>query len=317
MNYPKSMRESWNGYWDRPVMKSSAHTHHLRLLPRLGGTLAALLLLSACSMGQLVVRGTTSILDSGLESMNRESDLQLAREAMPANLKLLEGMLIEDPHNSTLRLYAAEGFYGYSFGFIEAEDARRAKLLYRRCYTHAQLALQAAGLALDPEISDTEALTAAVGQLGEGAVPALFWTASCLGKWIDLNRDTVSGVASLANAAALMQRVLELDEGFYHAGPHLFFGVYYGGRSPLLGGDFTRSAQHFARAAELNANQLLMVDVLQAQYLHRQQLDQTAFHTRLQQVIDAPAGLDPELMLINGIARQHAARLLQLENDWF
>jgi len=286
-------------------------------MPRLGGTLASVLLLSACSMGQMVVRGTTSILDSGMDAMNRESDLQLAREAMPANLKLMEGMLIEDPHNSTLRLYAAEGFYGYGFGFIEAEDTGRAAQLYRRCYTHAQAALQAAGLAIDPETSSEEALAGAVGKLDARAVPALFWTASCLGKWVDLNRDTVSDIASLANAAVLMQRVLDLDEGFYHAGPHLFFGVYYGGRSPLLGGDFARSSRHFARAAALNGDKLLMVDVLEAQYLDRQQLDQDAFHARLQHVLDAPDDLDPELALINGIAKQHAARLLEHETDWF
>jgi hypothetical protein len=268
-------------------------------------------------MGQMVVRGSTAILDSGQEAMNRESDLQLARDAMPANLKLLEGMLVEDPHNTTLRLYAAEGFYGYSFGFIEAEDAGRAAGLYRRCYTHARAVLQAAGLARDPETSSVELLKDAADRLDERAVPALFWTASCLGKWIDLNRDTVSGVASLANAATLMQRVLELDEAFYHAGPHLFFGVYYGGRSPLLGGDFARSAQHFARAAELNGEQLLLVDVLHAQYLDRQQLDQAAFHARLQQVVDAPGDLDPDLALINGIARQQAARLLTYEDEWF
>jgi hypothetical protein len=298
-------------------MRSTASIHPPCLTPRLGGTLASLLLLSACSMGQLVVRGTTSILDSGMDAMNRESDLQLARDAMPANLKLMEGMLIEDPHNNTLRLYAAEGFYGYGFGFIEAEDPGRAALLYRRCYTHAQVALQAAGLTIDPETSSVEALAGAVGKLDERAVPALFWTASCLGKWVDLNRDTVSDIASLANAAVLMQRVLDLDEGFYHAGPHLFFGVYYGGRSPLLGGDFARSSRHFARAAALNEDKLLMVDVLEAQYLNRQQLDETAFHARLQHVLDAPADLDPELMLLNGIAKQHAARLLEQEADWF
>lgn len=275
------------------------------------------LLLGGCSTGQLVVRGTQSILDSGIASMNQETDLQLAREAMPANLKLLEGMLIEDPSNHTLRLYAAEGFYGYSYGFIEPEDTARAAALYRRCYDHALLALHQDGLALDPATAGTEALAEAAARLGKPAVPALFWTASCLGKWIDLNRDQVSGIAGLGNAAALMQRVLELDETFYHAGPNLFFGVYYGGRSPLLGGDFTRSAQYFRRADEINHDQLLLVGLLQSQYLYRQQLDRNAFHQTLDAVVNARAGLDPDLALINTIARQRAGQLLQHEDDWF
>ena len=85
--------------------------------------------LAACSMGQVVVRSSQVILDSGIEAMNRETDIDLAREAMPANLKLLEGMLIEDPKNEELLLYAAQGFYGYSYGFVDHEDRARAKVL--------------------------------------------------------------------------------------------------------------------------------------------------------------------------------------------
>jgi hypothetical protein len=275
------------------------------------------LLLCACSTGQLVVRGTQSILDSGIESMNREADLQLAREAMPANLKLLEGMLIEDPRNHTLRMYAAEGFYGYSFGFIETEDRTRAAALYRRCYDHALLALQQDGLSLDPATAGTQALLDAIARLDKPAVPALFWTASCLGKWIDMNRDSVAGIAGLGNAAALMERVLELDETFYHGGPNLFFGVYYGGRAPLLGGDFARAEQHFRRASEINGDRLLLVNLLKAEYLYRQQLDRDAFLNTLNAILTAPADLYPELALINGIAKQRAGNLLQHADDWF
>ncbi len=284
---------------------------------RAAGWLLLPLLLGACSTGQLVVRGTQAILDSGIESMNRETDLQLARAAMPANLKLLEGMLIEDPGNHTLRLYAAEGFHGYSYGFIEAEDRARAAALYRRCYDHAVLALQQDGLTLDPAGASTEALHAAAAKLGERAVPALFWTASCLGKWIDLNRDSVAGIAGLGNAAALMERVLELDDSFYHGGPNLFFGVYYGGRSPLLGGDFARAEQHFRRAAEINGGKLLLVDLLQAEYLYRQQLDRAAFHQTLTAILAAAPDSYPEMALVNAVARQRAGVLLQHEDEWF
>jgi TRAP transporter T-component len=275
------------------------------------------LLLGGCSMGQLVVRGSQPLLDSGIRSMNRETDLQLARDAMPANLKLMEGMLIEDPHNHALRLHAAEGFYAYSYGFIEPEDRARAGALYQRCYDHARLALQQDGLQADPATASADALHDAVARLGQPAVPALFWTASCLGKWIDLNRDQVAGIAGLGNAAALMERVLELDDTYYHGGANLFFGAYYGGRSPLLGGDFKRAEQYFRRAAEINGGKLLLVDVLEAQYLYRQQLNRTAFHRTLSDVLSAPVDSVPDLTLINSIARRNAGELLQHEEEWF
>ena len=276
-----------------------------------------LVVISGCSTGQMVVRGSQSIMDSSMETMNRETDLILARDSMPANLKMIEGMLVEDPGNTEMRLYAAQGFYGYTFGFIELEDPQRAAQLYRRCYDHARKALSQTGVPLDPEPSSPADFEAAVGQAGKRAVPALFWTASCLSNWINLNRDNPAGIAELSSAATMMRRVLELDETFYHGGAHMFFGVYYGGFSPMFGGDFEKSAHHFGRAAEINGDRLLLVDVLYAEYLARQRLDQAAFRSRLTRVIEAPADLYPEMALVNEIARVRAAHLLQYENDWF
>jgi hypothetical protein len=300
-------------------MSSSSGRHPLvnHRLYRLCGALLSLLVLSACSMGTMVVRGTQTILDSSIVAMNRETDLDLARAAIPANLKLLEGMLVEDPGNRPLRLYAAEGFYGYAYGFVETEDRERAKQLYRRCYEHARLALAQSGVALDPESSPENELEAAVASAGEAAVPALFWTASCLGNWVNLNRDNPAGIAELSSTAILMRRVLELDETFYYGGAHLFFGVFYGGRSPLFGGDFERSEQHFRRAHEINREQLLLVDLLYAEYLARQRLDRSAFHTRLTHILESPVNLNPDLALINSIARQRAGILIKSEDDWF
>jgi hypothetical protein len=278
---------------------------------------AVVWLASGCSTGQMVVRGTETILDSGIVAMNQETDLELAQGAMPANLKLLEGMLIEDPGNTRLHLYAAEGFYGYTFGFVEMQDSDRAQHLYRRCYEHARVALQQSGVTLDPETSTSAEFEAAVGKAGKKAVPAMFWTASCLANWVNLNRNSPAGIAELTSAATLMQRVIVLDDTFYHGGPHLFFGVYYGGRSPLFGGNFRLSEEHFRRAAEINDNKLLLVDVLQAEYLDRQRLDLDAFHTHLTRVIEAPDNLAPDMALMNAIAKQQAAQLLESEDDWF
>jgi len=279
--------------------------------------LTAIVMASGCSPGKMVVRGTETILDSGVVAMNQETDLELAQGAMPANLKLLEGMLIEDPGNTRLHLFAAEGFYGYTFGFVEMQDSHRAQHLYRRCYEHARVALQQSGVTLDPETSTSAEFEAAVGKAGQKAVPAMFWTASCLANWVNLNRDSPAGIAELASAATLMQRVIVLDDTFYHGGPHLFFGVYYGGRSPLFGGDFRLSEEHFKRAAEINDDKLLLVDVLQAEYLDRQRLDRDAFHTHLTRVIEAPDNLAPDMALMNAVAKQQAAQLLASEDDWF
>jgi hypothetical protein len=275
------------------------------------------IILNACSMGQMVARSTLPILESGNVAMNRETDLELARAAIPANLKLIEGLIQELPDNADLRLQAAQGFYGYAYGFVEDEDNRRASGLYRRGWEHARQALQSSGFRADLTTLSTDDLRRHLDNLGRRAVSALFWTASCWAKWIDMNRNDPARIADMGRVAALMERVLELDENYYHGGAHLFFGVYYGARPPMLGGDFERSARHFEKARALTHGKLLLVDLLQAEYLAHQQLDRKQFHERLIAVVNAPPGIYPEMALVNAIAQQKAGRLLAKEEEWF
>jgi hypothetical protein len=132
-----------------------------------------------------------------------------------------------------------------------------------------------------------------------------------------MNRDNIAGVAGLGNVAILMQRVIDLDDSYYYGAAHLFFGVYYGGLSPMFGGDFALAEQHFERATEINEGKLLLVDLLHAEFLDRQQLDQAAFHQRLVGILEAPDDLYPQMALINGISKYKAALLLESEADWF
>lgn len=278
---------------------------------------AMALLLAGCSMSQMVVRTSTPMLDGGIIAMNHETDLQLAKDAMPASLKMLEGMLEKDPGNAVLHEYAAQGFYGYSYGFIEDDDPQRASTLYRRGFDHAQQALRATGLKLDILTTRQEDLESAVARLDRKALPALFWGASCLAKWIDMNRNDPMLIAQLGKAAVMMNKVLLLDDGYYYGGAHLFFGVYFGSRAPMFGGDYARSRLQFELARRISAGKLLIGDVLYAEYLARQEQDEKTFHDKLSAVIAAPADLFPEMALANGIAQRKAQRLLKQEKEWF
>ncbi len=273
--------------------------------------------LAGCSMSQMVVRTSTPMLDGGITAMNHETDLTLAKDAMPASIKMLEGMLVEDPGNGLLQVYVAQGFYGYGYGFVEDDDPRRASNLYRRGFEHAQQALHAAGLKPDVLSARQQDLETAVAKLDRKALPALFWSASCLAKWIDVNRNDPAMIAQLGKAAVMMHKVLLLDDAYYYGGAHLFFGVYYGSRAPMFGGDYARAERHFELARRITGGKLLIGDVLYAQYLSRQQQDQKSFHDKLTAVVATPPGLFPEMALINGIAQRKARLLLKKENEWF
>lgn len=277
----------------------------------------AMLALSGCSTSQLVARGASPLIDHGVSAMNRETDLELARASIPANLKMIEALLLVDPGNASYRVQAAMGFYGYAMGFVESSDGERARGLYRRAFDHARIALERAGVLQATLAGDMASLEQALAKLDARAVPALFWTASAWGKWIELQLDDPARLAELPRVEALMRRVLVLDEAYYYGGAHLFFGAYYGGRAPMFGGDFVRAAKHFDRAAELNKNQMQWVEVYRARYLLRQAGERDAFHAALSRVLVAPVANDPELGLANALARQAAAELLAREEELF
>jgi hypothetical protein len=292
----------------------------LHTLPTFAVLLLAGTLLGGCSTGQIIARGAAPLIDHGVTAMNRETDLELARASMPANIKMIEALLLADPGNTPYRIQAAMGLYGYAMSFVEDGDPARATKLYRRALDHAELALAATGVA--PDVLDkgnTATLEQALAKLDARAVPALFWTASAWAKWIELQLDDPERLSELPRVEALMRRALALDETYYYGSAHVFFGVYYGSRAPMFGGDFTRAAQHFDRAAEISAHKMLLAEVYRAKYLMRQMNDRAAFHAALTRVVNAPdrARSDPDLNFANTLAKHKAAALLAQEEELF
>ena len=273
--------------------------------------------LSACSIAKMTVKASMPMIDGGMQALNREPDLQLAEGAMPANIEMMEGMIINDPDNTELRNYAAQAYYGYAYGFIEDRNKKRASALYQRGLKHALYNLHDEGINQKILNGELHTLQSNLKNLDNDDVAALFWAASNWAKWIDLNRNKITAIADLPRAAMLMQRTIELDETFFMAGPHLFFGVYYGNRSPMLGGNFTLSEQHFNTARKLNNDKLLMVDLLQAEYLDRQRFDRQSFHKRLKKLIKTEISQANDMVLINNISKRKAKHLLSKESIWF
>ena len=87
------------------------------------------LFLAGCDLQRLTVNQTADILHSGSVALDRESDPQFAREALPASLKTLETFLVSSPDNRKLLELVARGYFSYAFGFLEG-DLERAKIEY-------------------------------------------------------------------------------------------------------------------------------------------------------------------------------------------
>lgn len=286
-----------------------------------------------CDFRKLAASQTADVIRASMPSMNREYDLELARSAIPSNLKLVEGLMELLPDDPRLLAVAAEGFGGYAFGFVEeaAEQLEgkqpdraarlrgRAREMYLRAMKYAvrwsRQDLPELGRALYK--GDMAALDATLAKATKAQVPVLFWIAYNLGQAVNVGKEIPALLAALPKAERIMRRVLELDETFFHAGPHLFFASYYASRPRALGGDPARARQHFDRALALTDHRFLLAQVLYARLYAVQVQDRALFVRLLRQVIDAPTELDPDQRLPNQIAKRRARRYLAKAEELF
>jgi hypothetical protein len=274
-----------------------------------------LILLQGCST--LSIRMATPMVQGQVASINEETDPVLAEQAIPASLKMLEGLLREDPENETLLKNLTEGFCGYAFSFVEDSDSGRASRLYLRGRSYAERLLVANGApehltTLNP-VQFKETLKA----LDADHLPGLYWMGQCWAGWLMLNLDDLQAFIAISKVETTLQRTLALDESFHYAGPHLLLGAFYGGRSKLLGGNPDKARNHFEKCFELTQNKFLMAKVLYAKTYAVQMQDRTLFKKLLAEVMDAPADILPEQQLANAVAKQKAQKLLESADDLF
>jgi hypothetical protein len=256
------------------------------------------------------------LLEEVAKSSYQQSDLRLIREGMPAYLMLMDGMVEAWPNNEQLLLAAAQGYSSFASAFVEDQDKEYAELLLSKGKRYALRSLELKGLK-DPLQRPFDDFNETLKHLGKKEVPYLFWSATCWASWINLNLDSVEAMAELPRVISMMQRVLELDEGFYYGGPHLFMGIWFASRPKIAGGDLKKAQRHFMKALELGKGKFLMAYIYYANTYARQALDKDLFISTLQTVLAAPADAVPELTLLNTVAKNKAKELLSHAEEYF
>jgi len=288
-------------------------------------------LLPGCSLQQVALDQTAAILKRSMPAFERDADYELVGAALPANIKMIEGFLEAGPRNPDLLMLAAQACTSYSLVFLEdryerAEDMSdeaealkaRTVALYMRGHRYglrlAELTLPGITVALHKNLA---ALKERLAAAGPEDVPGLFWTAMPLSGAVNLARDDVEMIAWLPEVKALMQRVVELDEGYYHGSAHLVFGSLYGGVGKMLGGDPKLAREHFDKALQITGRKFLLVQVMMARTLAVQLQDRKLFDRLLDEVQKAKLSIDPEQRLANLAAKRRGARLKARADELF
>ncbi len=278
--------------------------------------LMSLFLISCLPNKKWVVGSTAQLLEGVARASSQESDLRMIREGMPAFLMLIDGMIEALPENDQLLITAAQSYSSFVSAFLEEKDNEYAKYLLGKAKHYALRSLEIRGFK-NPVQCPLDEFQETLKRMGKKEVPYLFWSATCWANWINAHLDSMEALSELPRVEWMMKRVLELDEGFYHGGPHLFMGIWFASRPKMAGGDLKKSQDHFLRAIDLGKGKFLMGYVYYAEYYARTAQDKALFTSTLQKVLNTSLEIAPELTLLNTVAKKRASELLNRRDEYF
>ena len=275
--------------------------------------LLALALLSGCS--SVATRTTGGFSDNLSRAVLEQNDPETVRQGAPAFLLMLDGFISGDPDNQGLLLSGSRLYGAYASAFVE--DEQRQRRLADKSFNYARRAICLSHKDFCAVIDKPLApFSEQLSGFDTDDVPLLFGFASAWATRIQVNSDDWNATIQLPKVAALMTRVIELDEAYNHGNAHVYMGVLSTQLPAVYGGKPEVGRQHFERANELSAGRNLMVNVLFAKYYARLVFDRELHDSLLQAVLASDTEAQ-DLTLSNALAQQQAKELLEGSNDYF
>ena len=276
--------------------------------------LVSVLNLTACSINRLVVDKLGDALAEGGSVFTSEEDPDLVRQAIPFGLKTYERLLDVSPQHEGLLLSAATGFAAYAYliqlqadsidelSYVEARRQRaRASRLFLRGRDYALRGLVVRHPGFTQKLRNSRAKALRDTDLRD--VSLLYWAGVSWAGALTAAKDDPFLITEVAIAAALVERVLELDESYNSGAAHEFFITFEGSR---MGGSVKRARSHYRRAVTLSEGKRASVHLALAEVVAVQQQNLIEFRQLLAQAMAVDADEVPSLRLENTIAQDRA-----------
>jgi hypothetical protein len=287
---------------------------HLKILIIL--ILLGLSLAGCFSSRQMINDSAVGLFQELALSVNRQSDVALVRQGIPSYLLLIDAMVQANPGNQSLLLAGAQAYASYASILGEGESTRAAQLI-QKAKIQALRALELNPLFKGSLDKSLDLFLEKISKTEKDQVPILFSVGNIWGTWIAQGPEPVEAMADLPKVEVLMDRVLQLDPGYYYGGPHLFKAILLSARPVQYGGDLKKAKIHFQQALDYSQGKFLMTYIFYAQYYAKQSLDRDLFVKILNQVLSTPVDIEPDLILINTLAQEKAKMLLSQVDEFF
>ena len=270
----------------------------------------ALPIIVAGGCTRLVMPIASSMIPGFTSAFFEECDLKLAEESLPAELKLMEGLLKNDPGNQQILTSLCMGFTGYAMLFVEDENPERASGLYLRAKIYG---LKAMGI----EKVGPRQMLDQIKKIPRENIEMLFWTTMAWNAWINLNLDKPSAIGESTMAEACLNRVLEIKPGYYYGAPYVLKGAILAARPKMLGGNAPEAKTCFEKAIGLSEGKFLLAQYYFARYYAVRVQNKALFLNLVKAVAQAPPDDLKEACLINQAVKQKMEALAEMADELF
>jgi predicted anti-sigma-YlaC factor YlaD len=306
-------------------MKKSFPEISLLLLP-------ALIFLPACSIKKFAMNQVANALTTQTAGtvFSGDDDPELVGDALPFAIKLYESLMVANPGHQGLKLKTGSLYIMYANAFLQTPalmlpgsefklqefDYKRAKNLYLRGRDIILTALEQKYPGFRQNLQKkrfAQALTAT----NKKDVPLLYWAgAGWLGAYAIDPFDMDLGMTMPA-AAALMNRVLELEENYAGGAIHEFYILYYGSLPDYMGGSLQKAREHFEKAIAISAGKSATPYISLATTVAVKEQNLEEFRSLLKQALAIDPDNDPENRLVNILNQRKALWLNEHADDFF
>ena len=289
--------------------------------------------LTGCSIEQFAVRKVADFLSAGTGDSTvytGEEDPELLSEALPFALKLYESLLESDPENEQLLLATGQAFLLYSnvsvqlradlLGDEDFEEKlillERAKKLYLRARNYLFRALEIR----HPDFRDyhtADQWEPVLDEMKTDDAPYLYWAALAWLAAYSVDTFDFELMVTLPRMAAILNRVLVLDEAHDEGGLHEVLISYYGSLPAEMGGSEEKARYHFERAVALSGGFKTGPYLALATGVSIGNQNYPEFKELLDTVLNLDVELEPKYRLLNIVGQRKAAWMLEHAEDFF
>lgn len=242
----------------------------------------------------------------GDQAFAQRSDEAMLRKAIAAYKK----SLAIDPNQPDLRVKLARAHYFLADGHLLFDEEKKEEMLshYKEGTNVAEFALGQKYPAFRSKFCARQPFDKALQQLDKGAVGAIYWYATNLGKYA-LATSIVQVLNQKDRIKGMMELVKKLEPAYFNHAADRYFGAFYT-KIPFPNGDLPRSRSHF-EASIKGSPSYLSTRVLFAEMYALKAKDKALFEEQLNYVVNFDTSSNPDFAPENEAEKKKAKNLLE------